>query len=165
MDRVWLRRIVRELAANKSRTALTILSIAVGLFAVSLAFRTQAMLSRNVLEAYSATAPAALVVQVLPVDPRLATTIRSVSGVRSVEGVRHLSARALVGGTWRALALWGIADMTHMRVNQLSPDSGAWPAPRRAMLLERSFMDTSAVPIDASLPIKLEDDRQYQLPL
>src|SRR5262249_17345613 len=128
MDRVWLRKIVRELAANKSRTALTILSIAVGLFAVSLAFRTQARLSHNVLEAYSATAPAAIIVQVLPADPQLAATIRNVAGVRSVEGVRHISARARVGGTWRALALWGIADMRHMAVNRLAPDSGAWPA-------------------------------------
>jgi hypothetical protein len=143
MDRVWLRKIVRELAASKSRTALTILSIAVGLFAVSLAFRTQAILSHNVLEAYSATAPAAIVVQVLPVDSQLAATIRSVSGVRSAEGVRHISARARVGGTWRALALWGIAAMTRMDVNRLSPDSGAWPAPKRAMLLERSFLEST----------------------
>jgi putative ABC transport system permease protein len=165
MDQVWLRKVVRELAANKSRTTLTILSIAVGLFAVSLAFRTQAILSRNVLDVYTTTAPAAIVVQVLPADPQLATTIRSVAGVRSVEGVQHISARTRTGGTWRALALWGIDDMAHMRANRLAPDSGAWPAPRRAMLLEQSFMGASDVQIGTSLPIKLDNGRQYQLPL
>src|SRR5438034_1318580 len=49
MDQIWWRKIVREIVAQRSRTALTVLSIAVGLFAVSLTFRTQAILSRNVL--------------------------------------------------------------------------------------------------------------------
>src|SRR5689334_18723229 len=107
MDQVWLRKIGRELAAQRSRTALTVLSIAVGLFAVSLTFRTQAILSHNVLDAYATTSPAAIVVQVLPADQQLATTIGRVPGVRSVEGLRHISARVQVGATWRALALWG----------------------------------------------------------
>jgi len=76
MDRISLRKIVREITANRSRTALTVLSIAVGLFAVSLTFRTQAILSRNVLNLYSTTIPAAIVVQVRPTDAELATTIR-----------------------------------------------------------------------------------------
>src|SRR5881396_2445431 len=119
MHQVRLRKIVRELAANRSRTALTVLSIAVGLFAVSLTFRTQAILSRNVLDSYTPTVPAAIVVQVLPVDPQLATTIRNVPGVRSVEGLSHISARVKIGATWRALALWGVDDMTRMHVNRL----------------------------------------------
>jgi putative ABC transport system permease protein len=163
MDQIWLRKIVRELAANKSRTALTVLSIAVGLFAVSLTFRTQAILSRNVLGAYAATVPAAIVVQVQPVDPRLAATLRSVPGVRSVQGLQHISARARIGATWRALALWGVDDMTRMQVSRLSPDSGAWPAPRRAMLFERSYIEQVGVKLGASLPIELEDGSQSQL--
>jgi putative ABC transport system permease protein len=163
MDQIWLRKIVRELAANRSRTALTVLSIAVGLFAVSLTFRTQAILSRNVLDSYTPTVPAAIVVQVLPVDPQLATTIRNVPGVRSVEGLSHISARVKIGTTWRALALWGVDDMTRMQVNRLSRGSGAWPAPRHAMLFERSYMDGVGVRIGDSLLIELEDSRQRQL--
>ena len=83
MDRVSMRKIVREITANRSRTALTVLSVAVGLFAVSLTFRTQAILSRNVLNLYSTTIPAAIVVQVRPADAELATTIRRVPGVLS----------------------------------------------------------------------------------
>src|SRR5215211_8349727 len=101
MDRISLRKIVREIVANRSRTALTVLSIAVGLFAVSLTFRTQAILTRNVLNLYTTTVPAAIVVQVRPVDAGLATTIRRVPGVRAVEGVSHISTRARVGVTWR----------------------------------------------------------------
>ena len=163
MDQVWLRKIVRELAANRSRTALTVLSIAVGLFAVSLTFSTQAILSRNVLDSYAPTAPAAIVVQVLPVDPRIARTIRNLPGVRAVEGLNHISARARIGETWRALALWGVDDMTRMRVNRLAPDGGAWPAPRRTMLFERSYMDGAGVRIGDSLLIELEDGRRHQL--
>src|SRR6185436_13221813 len=163
MDQIWLRKIVRELAANKSRTALTVLSIAVGLFAVSLTFRTQAILSRNVLDAYAATLPAAIVVQVQPVDPQLAATLRSIPGVRSVQSLQHISARARIGATWRALALWGVDDMTRMQVSRLSPDSGAWPAPRRAMLFERSYMEQVGVQLGASLPIELEDGSQSHL--
>jgi len=164
MDRISLRKIVREIAANRSRTALTVLSIAVGLFAVSLTFRTQAILSRNVLSLYTTTVPAAIVVQVRPVDAELASTIRRVPGVRAVEGVSHISTRARVGGTWRALALQGIGDMPAMEVNRLSAEQGAWPAPRHAMLIERSYLQ-SGVQIGESLPIELENGRQYDLPI
>ncbi len=165
MDQIWLRKILRELAMQRSRTALTVLSIAVGLFAVSLTFRTQAILSRNVLDTYTTTTPAGIVVQVQPVDPQLAEVINRISGVRSVEAVRHISVRARVGETWQALALWGIADMTDMRVSRLSPASDVWPAPKRTMLLERSFSDDSSVLVGEALPIELENGRRYQLPI
>jgi putative ABC transport system permease protein len=163
MDRIWLRKVVREIAANRSRTALTVLSIAVGLFAVSLTFRTQAILSRNVLELYTTTAPAAIVVQVQPADAQLAVNLRRIPGVRAAEGVSHISARARVGATWRALALRGMADMTGMQVNRLAPGSGAWPAPKRTMLIERSYIQSDGVQIGGALPIALEDGRKYQL--
>src|SRR5690349_11335835 len=116
MDRIWWRKIVREIAAQRSRTALTVLSIAVGLFAVSLTFRAQAILSRNVLDLYADTLPPAIVVQLVPVDRQIAATIRRVPGVRAVEGVSHISARARIGSTWRALALRGLDDMTSTQV-------------------------------------------------
>src|SRR5689334_16147529 len=164
MDQIWLLKIVREIAANRSRTALTVLSIAVGLFAVSLTFRTQAILSRNVLDLYSTTIPAAIVVQVHPADANLAATLRRIPGVRAAEGVSHISARAQVGATWRALALRAVDDITAMPVDQVWPSSGAWPAPKRAMLIERSYID-SGVQVGDTLAIRLEDDREYQLPI
>lgn len=165
MERIWLRRILREIIANRSRTALTVLSIAVGLFAVSLTFRTQAILSRNVLDFYPASVPAAIVVQVRPTDRRVANTLARLPGVRAVEGVSHISARARIGATWRALALNGVADLTNMQVNRLAPDGGAWPAPKRALLIERSFLDGSGVQVGETLPIRLEDSQEYQMPV
>jgi putative ABC transport system permease protein len=164
MDQTWWRKIVREIVAQRSRTALTVLSIAVGLFAVSLTFRTQAILSRNVLDLYATTVPAAIVVQVLPVDPQITATIGRVPGVRAIEGVSHISARARIGSTWRALALRGLDDITDNKVNRISADSGAWPEPRRTMLLERSYIADGAQ-IGATLPIELETGGQYQLPI
>jgi putative ABC transport system permease protein len=165
MDQIWWRKIVREIVAQRSRTALTVLSIAVGLFAVSLTFRTQAILSRNVLNLYTTTVPPAIVVQVAPVDRQIATSIRRVPGVRAVEGVSHISARARIGSTWRALALRGLADITATQVNRISAGSGAWPAPKRAMLIERSYIANDGVQIGTTLPIELENGRQYQLPV
>jgi putative ABC transport system permease protein len=165
MDAIWLLKIVREVRANRSRTALTVLSIAVGLFAVSLTFRTQAILSRNILDLYTATAPAAIVVQVQPVDAQVAATIRRIPGVRAVEGVSHISAQAQMGATWRALALRGVGALDDMHVSRLSPDRGAWPAPRHAMLIERSFIESAGVQVGATLPIRLENGRRYQLPV
>jgi putative ABC transport system permease protein len=165
MDRIWWRKIVREIASQRSRTALTVLSIAVGLFAVSLTFRTYVILSRNVLDLYAATVPPAIVVQLVPADPQVATTLRRIPGVRAVEAVSHISARARIGSTWRALALRGLDDITATEVNRISPESGAWPAPRRAMLIERSYVAAGSVQIGDTLPVELEDGRQYRLPV
>lgn len=165
MDRIWLRKIVRELTGNKSRTALTVLSIAIGLFAVSLTFRTQAILSRNVLDFYASTTPAAIIVQVQSADSRLATMIANIPGVHAAEGQQHLSARARVGSTWRALALYATNNMASMKVNRLAPENGAWPAPNRSLLLERSFMAGNELKIGDSLLIELDDGRRIRMPI
>jgi putative ABC transport system permease protein len=165
LEQIWLRRIVREIIANRSRTALTVLSIAVGLFAVSLTFRTQAILSRNVLDFYPSTVPAAIIAQVQPVDRQLTSTIRRIPGVRAVEGLSHISARVRVGTTWRALALNGVDDISSMQVNRLLPDSGAWPAPKRSMLIERSYLDSAGIQLGDTPAIKLENGQEYQLPV
>lgn len=165
MDRIWLRKIVRELATNRTRTGLTVLSIAVGLFAVSLTFRTQAILARNVLGFYGSTNPAALVVQVAPTDPELGPLLARIDGVQAVEGVRLISARARIAGSWRALALTGVDDLAQMQVNILRPDGGAWPAPRRELLIERSYLDGTTLQAGDTLTIDIDDGREYQLPL
>jgi putative ABC transport system permease protein len=163
LDWIWLRWIVRELAAHTSRTALTVLSIAVGLFAVSLTFRTQAILSHNVLDSYRAAGPAAIVVRVRPADPELAASLQRLPGVRAVEAVRHLSARALVGTEWRALAIYGVDDLGGMQVNRLVPERGAWPPPRRTIALERSYLESAGAQPGQALTVEVDDGRQFRV--
>jgi putative ABC transport system permease protein len=165
MEQVWLTKILRELSINRSRTALTVLSIAVGLFAVSLTFRTQAILSRNVLGFYSTSVPAALVIQVAPADPEIAEVLSRVDGVQAVQGVQRISARANINGTWRALALTGIDDMDAIQVNLVTAESGAWPAPDQAMLLEGSYLENAGVQVGDALEIELDDGSRHTLPI
>jgi putative ABC transport system permease protein len=162
MYHIRFRKIIREIVANRSRTALTVLSIAVGLFAVSLTFRTQAILSNNVLSQYAATTPAAIVAKVLPADAEIASRLRRIPGVQAAVGVSHISARARVGGTWRALALRGAENLAQLPVQQLAAGGGAWPPPARAMTIERSYMQ-SGVETGDMLTVALDNGREQQL--
>ncbi|HET7769693.1 MAG TPA: hypothetical protein VFN74_13030, partial [Chloroflexota bacterium] len=52
------RKVLRDLTSSKARTALVVLSIAVGVFAVGAITTTQLLFSSRLSEAYGGTSPA-----------------------------------------------------------------------------------------------------------
>ncbi len=83
------RKVVRDLVSNKLRTALVVLSIAIGVFAVGIIAGTQAILTRDLQANYLAINPPAAVLGVSSFDDDLVQTIQRMPGVGEAEGRSH----------------------------------------------------------------------------
>jgi len=160
-----MRKVLRDLWSNKSRTFLVVLSIAIGVFALSLTVRTQALLSENMLASYAAIGPAEITITSDPFDQELVKAIGRMRGVRAATGINQFQVRVRIGPEWRQLILTTVDDFTNMPINRLTPEGGDWPPPKRTLALERSYLDAIGGRIGATLTIEAPDGRQYKMPV
>lgn len=162
------RKLLRDLWGNKTRTALVVLSIAIGVFAVGMIVASRTILARDLAAGYAATNPASarLMVSYMMIggdegfDDDLVEVVRRMPGVAEAEGRRGTSVRLQVGpDEWRDLRLFAISDYDNMRINKVWPESGAWPPPYRAMLIERSGMALTHAAVGDAVMLKTPDGR------
>src|SRR5512136_1851359 len=94
-------KVLYDLLSNKKRSALVVLSIAVGVLSVGLATGAQTILGRELAAGYLATDQAGAKFVTTPFDDDLVGTIRRVPGVRDAEGRRSMAARFQTGSDER----------------------------------------------------------------
>ena len=103
------RKVLRDLWLNKTRTALVVFSIAVGVFAVGVIANARIVLSTNLIEMYRATSPAhATILTLTPFDEDLVKSVRKIEGVGEAEARRGLVVRLKIGeNEWKKPAIAG----------------------------------------------------------
>src|SRR5690348_12176137 len=135
------RKVLRDLRSNKARTLLVVLSIAVGVFGVGTIASTWAMLSHDLSADYAAINPGSAILFTAPFDDGLLRSVRRMDGVRDAEGRFDLVVQLQTGADeWRNMRLEVIDDYHDIRINKVRPESGAWPPPRRELLIERASL-------------------------
>jgi len=145
-------KVLYDLWGNKTRTALIVLSITAGLFAIGMIVNTRVIMSEEMDRGYAAINPSHGTVQTIePFDQDFVESVRRIDGVAEADGRAHLAVRFQVrrDGTsgpsspsrWRDLQLFAVPDYEDVRVNKIRPQSGAWPPPPRELLIERSALD------------------------
>lgn len=160
--KVW-----NDLGGNKTRTALIVLSITVGLFAVGMIVSTRAILATELHRSYAAIQPSSGSLRTLQLfDADFVQAVRALPGVAAVEPRRVLEVRAQVSpDTWVNLTLFAVADYDAMQVNKIRPQAGAWPPPERALLVERAALALLNTQIGENLLIETADGKQRTLPV
>lgn len=166
LSTTW-RKVLADLWANKTRTILAVLSIAVGVYAVGSVAGTFVILNRDINLGYRAVNPADATVYAWPnFDEELLAAVRHVPGVTAVEGVGIMTVRARTGpDTWDNLTLYAFDDLRRMQVSKVLPDSGAWPVADREVLLERSSRELLELPVGAVIEVELADGTLRNLPI
>ncbi|HEX5690054.1 MAG TPA: ABC transporter permease, partial [Roseiflexaceae bacterium] len=158
------RKVVRDLWGNKVRTALVVMSIAVGVFAVGMVAGTQEILTRDMQATYLAIDPPAVILGLDRFDDDLVATIRRMPQIDDAEGRASISVRLLVGPeTWRTLQIQAIPDFRDIRVNKIAPQQGDWPPPSHSMLVERSSLFLTNARIGDSVTIELPDGKRRSI--
>jgi putative ABC transport system permease protein len=149
VDPRW-RKVLRDIWANRRRTLLVVLSIAVGVFAVGTVTHMQVIVSHDIVRSYVETNPAsATVYTVDDFDGELVRVVQRMPEVAVAEGRRSITVRFRLDeeSGWYAMKLFAIPDYEDMRLNivrpdeegpepQLWPDLGVWPPAERELLLE-----------------------------
>ena len=157
-------KVLYDLLSNKKRSALVVLSIAVGVLSVGLATGAQTILSRELPAGYLATDPAGAKFITSPFDDDLVDTIRRVPRVRDAEGRRSLFARFRTGpDEWRSVNLFAIPHFDDMRVNKIHPVQGNWPPRDHEILIEQAALGTARTHVGAEVVIRLADGKERTL--
>ena len=128
-----------DLAGNKLRSLLVVLSITVGVFAVGMVYSSYLMFQRDLAGSWGAASPADVGLYADLFDEELIDSIRSLRGVREADGRFNADVRVrTANGEWRYMWLTAISDYSKQKVNIVRPQSGAWPPGDGDVLLERS---------------------------
>jgi putative ABC transport system permease protein len=159
-------KVLRDLWEHKTRTLLVVLSIAVGVFAVGMIASTQQILSRQLMASYLGVNPGNAVIATTPFDEELLKSVRRMPEVEDAAARLSVITRAsLAPGRWRDLTLFALPDYENITINKVAPESGPWPPPRNALLIERNSLPLLEAEIGDTILVELADGRQRELVL
>ncbi len=156
--------VLRELGGNRARTALVVLSIAVGVFAIGTIANSWIILVNDLQSAYLAANPASAVLTIEPFSDDVVSAVAGMRGVGQAEGRRSLVVKLEAEqGNLINLNLYAVQDLRTLTINQVHPESGNWPPARRQVFLERSWAGKIGAQIGDPLTVETPDGRTYDL--
>jgi putative ABC transport system permease protein len=160
------KKVLRDLFANRTRTALVVLSIAVGVFAFGTILAARVILYDALRSSFLAVNPASATILTEPFDDDLVDAARNAPGVAEAEGFRVVSARIQTGPlTWQDATLYVLPDDGVTSIGIVKPWAGAWPPPDRALLIERSSLAGTGAGVGATVRVQIAGQDARAMPI
>jgi putative ABC transport system permease protein len=158
------RKVLGDLKLSRSRTALVVLSIAIGVFAVITILTTREVLQEGLDNSFDLANPASAVLMTDTFDADLVEAARHLPAIADAEGRTVLDVRLRNGdGTWHDLNLNAMASFDDVRIDRIVSEEGAWPPASGTLLLERLSQDAAGVAIGDQVVIETPDGQQHTL--
>jgi putative ABC transport system permease protein len=160
------KKVVRDLAYNRTRTALVVLSIAVGVFAFGTIMAGRIVLQRELRTSFLATNPASAIITTEPFDDDLVDAVRGLPDVAQAQGRRAVPARIQTGPeAWQDTVLYVLPDDGVTEVGIVKPWQGAWPAPDNAVLIERASLAKTRSQLGGTITLQLPGHDARAMPI
>lgn len=155
-------KVLNDLWSNKTRTALIVLSIAVGLFAVGTIVSARAILSTGMTESFAAINPSSGTVRTDELfQDDFVRAVRGMRDVAEADARQAIDVRVKTGaGEWTNLRVFAIEDYDDIRVNKVRPESGAWPPPENEILIERMALPLLDARVGDTLLVETPNEKQ-----
>ena len=159
MIRPRWRKVFHDLVGNFSRTALVVMSIAVGVFSIGVIVGAYVIISHDMSASYAANNPMNVELRTTPFTNTLITVVKNIRGVRQVEGRRVFTMRARIPGSsqWVTLNMVAIDDFSRMQINLMHPISGTDHPAKKEVLLERKALQDLDVVVGDTLEFELDN--------
>ena len=159
------RKIWRDLAHNKARTLLVVLSIAVGVFALGTIFGAYSVMQDYLAENHKAWVPVHMTFWGWPFDQAVEDVVLREPSVADGERLVDTSIRwKLEGETdWRNGDLYARADYEDQRMGRVDLWKGEWPT-ERTLVAERQTARHFDVPIGTTVIVQV-GRRERRLPV
>ena len=159
------KKVIHDVLGSKTRTALIVLSMAVGLFAVGIILSARTILSDGLARSFAAIDPSSGTVRTIQLfEDDFVRSVRAMPDVAEADARRSISARVQVAPQkWKNITLFVVEDYNDIRVNRIMPGSGPWPPPAREMLVERAALSVIESRVGDVLVVKLPDDTQRSM--
>ncbi len=141
MGSVRRRKLFRDLRATWGRMVAVQLAIAIALAGVGTALGARAVLGHEIRSSYLASQPADATLELVGgVDDKLLAELRARPEIAAADKRQMVHARVKLApdAPWQMFVLFVAEDFADLRLNTFTSDTGAWPPPRGAILLERT---------------------------
>jgi putative ABC transport system permease protein len=161
-----LRKILSDLRANKTRTLLTVLTIAVGVFAIGFVTGVGAIFMPDMDADFQSANPHAAMIYSEPFGDDLVAAIRQEPGVADAEGRRFLAVRLILPDGNRAnTQLTGLASLDATRLSLIRPDGNIVLSPLAdgEIWIERSSLNMLKVKAGDLVKIERPDSSVVEL--
>ena len=162
LDPRW-QKVARDLWANKSRTVLVVLSIAIGVITFGGLLIARGEFTTNLHDQYGAANAYDIAIDLPPFDDALARWVASQPNVTGAQGMTVYSGKLFVPGGEHNLTLTAYDGEAPIQINLLNNVQGGWPPKRGQLLLERSFLDRVNLTPGDEVSVELGADRRYKL--
>jgi len=157
-------KVFSDLWDDKTRTALVVSSIAVGVFAVGMIMTAFVVLSEDINTSYAAANPVNIEIMTGPFYEDLVRVIEKVPGVDDIEGRQMVPIRARKGNEiWQGLMLVGIKDFDRLVINQLGTIEGTKIPGRNEILVSQDIMNDTGFQVGDEIEIETPDGSTYFL--
>ncbi len=165
-------KVVRDLTSHKIRTALVVLSIAVGVFAIAVVLGGREVLLREFDVDFEASIPPSAELDTTGFDVALADKIAEREDVRAAEGRRRVTVRytpdsvdaqASTAG-WETLRLWAIPEFGRGGVKKLVREEYAsWPPRPDGVILEKSALQVAGFSVGDTITVEAPNGKRAEL--
>ncbi|HNF94841.1 MAG TPA: ABC transporter permease, partial [Anaerolineales bacterium] len=159
------RKVFHDLWDNFMRTALVVLSIAVGVFSIGVITGAYEIISNDMGESYAANNPANIELRMTNFNDDVLSSIRNFKGVQDAEGRRVINYRVHPEGStqWSTIDLIAVEDFSKNNVNLLVPILGKAEAGKDEIVLNKKNMDKVHVTVGDYLVFELADGTTKKL--
>jgi len=150
-----IKKAMRDLWLDRSRTAAVVLAIAIGIFCLGTVIVGFSILDRELNVNYLNTNPASAILTLDRVDGNLSGIIKNDPAIRDAELRRAVTARIQTGpDTWRTAILYVPDDFGDVRINAMHLEKGPWPAGRDEISFERLALPMTGKNIGDHVTVK-----------
>jgi putative ABC transport system permease protein len=148
---------LRDSRAARGRLAMIVVALAASIAAVTTMLAAYNVLMREVPRNYLSTNPASAQLEMDgAVSDELLSQVRNRPNIAAAEAAATVLARIEVGpNEWLPILLFVVPSFESLQINTLHPESGAWPPPSGAMLVERSALPLTRASRNRSVNIEL----------
>ncbi len=159
MMRPRWRKVFHDLIGSFSRTALVVLSIAVGVFSIGVIVGAYVIIAHDMSASYAANNPMNIELRTTHFDNSLITVINGMHGVKEAEGRYVFSMRARLPGSsqWVALNMVAIDNFAKMQINLMQSITGTSLPGKDEVLLERKALADLNVIVGDTLEFELDN--------
>jgi len=158
------RKVWSDIWSNKLRTALVIVSISVGVFAVGMVYSSYLMFQRDLAVSLEKASLASGSLYADPFDEDLVQSVRSLRGIKEAEERRNVNLQVYTSdGQRQKMILVAIPDYFKQKVNVVHHLYGAWPPGVGEVLLERSSIAELGVKQGDSILVETSTGRKRSM--
>jgi putative ABC transport system permease protein len=164
MNHISWQKVLRDIWSNKGRTALVVLSIAVGVFAFGGLLTTRDVLLRDLNNAFLASNPSSATLTVPGFDDQLVNAAAGMREVAEAEGRATLQVRLRPEeGEPVNMTVTIAPDDGEFAIHSVTPEAGLWPPERRDIVLERTTAQRWGYDLGDLVTVELPDGDSYGL--